>query len=65
MYFQAGIDYDGWLNIKIEHSLNCGHDKYCSRGNISLKSIRAGSTSVIEQIPFTKQHIDELKVCDL
>lgn len=59
---QAGIDYDGWLNIKIEHSLNCENVKYCSRGNISLKSIRAG-VSVIDQIQFNKQHIEELKVC--
>lgn len=54
------IDYDGWLNIKIEHSINCKSDKYCHRGNISLKSIRAG-TSVIEQIDFNKEHIDELQ----
>ncbi|CAH0628940.1 unnamed protein product [Chrysodeixis includens] len=59
--YAACIDYDGWVNIKIEHSLNCGRDKYCSRGNISLKSIRAGSTSLIEQIPFTRQHIAELQ----
>ncbi|XP_028177340.1 ER membrane protein complex subunit 10 [Ostrinia nubilalis] len=56
----VGIDYDGWLNIKIEHSLNCGSEKYCKRGNISLKSIRAG-TSVIDQITFGRQHIDELR----
>ncbi|KAJ0179292.1 hypothetical protein K1T71_005004 [Dendrolimus kikuchii] len=54
------IDYDGWLNIKIEHSINCKSEKYCQRGNVSLKSIRAG-TSVIEQIDFNQQHIDELK----
>ncbi|PZC81986.1 hypothetical protein B5X24_HaOG211542 [Helicoverpa armigera] len=58
--YGACIDYDGWLNIKIEHSLNCGDENYCSRGNIALKSIRAGA-SVIDQIPFTKQHIEELK----
>ncbi|XP_075972831.1 ER membrane protein complex subunit 10 [Anticarsia gemmatalis] len=55
------IDYDGWLNIKIEHSINCNTEKYCSRGNISLKSIRAGAGAIIDQIPFTKEHIDELK----
>ncbi|XP_013185636.2 ER membrane protein complex subunit 10 [Amyelois transitella] len=59
LQFVVGIDYDGWLNIKIEHKLNCEED-YCTRGNIALKSIRTG-TSVIEQKPFTKQHIEELK----
>ncbi|CAG4964838.1 unnamed protein product [Parnassius apollo] len=58
--FVIGIDYDGWLNIKIQHSLNCNGEKYCTRGNISLKSIRAG-TSIIEQITFNEKHIDELK----
>ncbi|XP_053600195.1 ER membrane protein complex subunit 10 [Plodia interpunctella] len=53
------IDYDGWLNIKIEHTINC-NEKYCTRGNIGLKSIRSGISS-IEQTPFTKQHIQELK----
>ncbi|XP_045492132.1 ER membrane protein complex subunit 10 [Colias croceus] len=54
------LDYDGWLNIRIEHSLNCKEDKYCNRGNISLKSIRAG-TATIDQNPLSQQHIDELK----
>ncbi|CAK1578297.1 unnamed protein product [Parnassius mnemosyne] len=58
--FVIGIDYDGWLNVKIQHSLNCNGEKYCTRGNISLKSIRAG-TSIIEQINFNEKHIDELK----
>ncbi|KAJ8724972.1 hypothetical protein PYW07_015930 [Mythimna separata] len=58
--YAACIDYDGWLNIKIEHTINCGSEKYCSRGNIALKSIRAGA-AVIDQIQFNKQHIDELK----
>lgn len=56
-----GIDYDGWLNIKMEHSLNCENGKYCNRGTISIKSIRTG-TSVIDQITFGRTHIDELKV---
>lgn len=55
------IDYDGWLNIKIEHSINCNGEKYCPRGSISLKSIRAGAGAIVEQAPFTKEHIDELK----
>lgn len=55
------IDYDGWLNIRIQHSLNCNGEKYCNRGTISLKSTRAG-TSVIEQIPFSEQHLNDLKV---
>ncbi|XP_045459670.1 ER membrane protein complex subunit 10 [Melitaea cinxia] len=54
------LDYDGWLNIKLEHSLNCNYEKYCSRGSITLKSIRAG-TAVIDQISFNKDHIEELK----
>ncbi|CAH2091905.1 unnamed protein product [Euphydryas editha] len=54
------LDYDGWLNIKMEHSLNCNFEKYCTRGTITLKSIRAG-TAVIDQINFNKKHIDELK----
>ncbi|XP_014355826.2 ER membrane protein complex subunit 10 [Papilio machaon] len=60
LQFAACIDYDGWLNIKIQHSLNCNGEKYCTRGNISLKSLRAGA-SIIEQIPFQQQHINELK----
>lgn len=60
-FFQACIDYDGWLNIKIEHSLNCGTEKYCPRGNIALKSIRAGA-AVVDQIQFNKGHIEALKV---
>ncbi|CAG9791929.1 unnamed protein product [Diatraea saccharalis] len=60
IHFSVGIDYDGWLNIKIEHSLNCNTEKFCTRGNISLKSIRSGS-SVIDQISFTKEHIEELE----
>ncbi|XP_026765078.2 ER membrane protein complex subunit 10 [Galleria mellonella] len=59
-HYGMSIDYDGWLNIKIEHTLNCKDGKYCSRGNISLKSIRAG-IATIEQTPFTKQHIEQLK----
>ncbi|KAJ2950688.1 hypothetical protein O0L34_g8948 [Tuta absoluta] len=54
------VDYDGWLNIKIEHSLYCNGEKFCPRGNISLKSIRAG-TGVIDQIHFSKQHIQALQ----
>ncbi|CAH2268155.1 jg8162 [Pararge aegeria aegeria] len=54
------LDYDGWLNIKLEHNINCKNENFCSRGNISLKSIKAGS-AVIDQISFTKSHIDELK----
>ncbi|KAG7305425.1 hypothetical protein JYU34_009496 [Plutella xylostella] len=59
IHYAFGIDYDGWLNIKIEHTLACGGG-YCTRGNIGLKSIRSGS-AVIDQTPFTKQHIDALK----
>ncbi|KAF9411807.1 hypothetical protein HW555_009504 [Spodoptera exigua] len=58
--YAACIDYDGWLNIKIEHSLNCGTEKYCPRGNIALKSIRAGA-AVVDQIHFNKGHIEALK----
>uniref|UniRef100_A0A2H1VLM8 ER membrane protein complex subunit 10 n=1 Tax=Spodoptera frugiperda TaxID=7108 RepID=A0A2H1VLM8_SPOFR len=58
--YAACIDYDGWLNIKIEHSLNCGTEKYCPRGNIALKSIRAGA-AVVDQIQFNKGHIEALK----
>ncbi|XP_050677012.1 ER membrane protein complex subunit 10 [Leptidea sinapis] len=54
------LDYDGWLNIKIDHSINCKGEKFCNRGNVSLKSIRAGN-ALIDQIPFTTEHIDELK----
>lgn len=54
------IDYDGWLNIKIEHTLVCNGEKHCHRGSISLKSMRAGA-SIIDQIQFSKQHVEELK----
>ncbi|CAH4033486.1 ER membrane protein complex subunit 10 [Pieris brassicae] len=60
IYHAACLDYDGWLNIKVEHSLNCNGDKYCNRGTISLKSIRAG-TAIIEQTAFNNNHIEELK----
>lgn len=60
LHHTVALDYDGWLNIKIQHSINCNNEKFCSRGNISLKSIRSG-TSVIDQISFNKQHIEELK----
>ncbi|KAL0839508.1 hypothetical protein ABMA28_016213 [Loxostege sticticalis] len=60
LHLSMGIDYDGWLNIKMEHSLNCENGKYCNRGTISIKSIRTG-TSVIDQITFGRTHIDELK----
>ncbi|XP_041972830.1 ER membrane protein complex subunit 10-like [Aricia agestis] len=56
----ASLDYDGWLNVKIEHALHCNGNKFCSRGNISLKSLRAG-VATIDQIQFNKQHITELK----
>lgn len=45
----------------MEHSLNCKTEKFCPRGNITLKSIRAG-TAIIDQINFSKQDIKELKV---
>ncbi|CAH0717225.1 unnamed protein product, partial [Brenthis ino] len=54
------LDYDGWLTIKMEHSLNCKTEKFCPRGNITLKSIRAG-TAIIDQSNFSKQDIKELK----
>nr|XP_026491718.1 ER membrane protein complex subunit 10 isoform X1 [Vanessa tameamea] len=54
------LDYDGWLNIKIEHTLNCKYEEYCARGSISLKSIRTG-IPVIDQINFNDEHINELK----
>ncbi|XP_046978558.1 ER membrane protein complex subunit 10 isoform X1 [Vanessa cardui] len=54
------LDYDGWLNIKIEHTLNCKHEEYCARGSISLKSIRTG-IPIIDQINFNDGHINELK----
>ncbi|RVE43108.1 hypothetical protein evm_012249 [Chilo suppressalis] len=60
LHYCVAIDYDGWLDIKIEHSLNCNTETFCSRGNISLKSIRSG-TPVVDQILFTKHHIEELK----
>lgn len=60
-HYVVGIDYDGWLNIKIEHSLNCKSEMYCSRGNILLKSIRAGTGAIIDQIAFSQDHIDDLK----
>ncbi|XP_068627896.1 ER membrane protein complex subunit 10 [Battus philenor] len=60
LQFVNCIDYDGWLNIEIQHSLNCIEERFCKRGNISLKSIRAG-TSIIEQISFKKQHLQQLK----
>lgn len=55
------LDYDGWLNIKMEHSINCKNEKYCPRGNITLKSIRAG-IAIVDQINFSKQDLKELKV---
>ncbi|KAI8440170.1 hypothetical protein MSG28_001561 [Choristoneura fumiferana] len=58
--FALTIDFDGWLNIKIQHTLNCGNEQFCHRGTISLKSIRSG-TAVIDQISLSKQHIEELK----
>ncbi|XP_063379827.1 ER membrane protein complex subunit 10 [Cydia fagiglandana] len=60
LHLSVCIDFDGWLNIKIQHTLNCKGEQYCSRGNIALKSIRSG-TSVIDQIPFNKQHIEDLE----
>ncbi|XP_026491718.2 ER membrane protein complex subunit 10 isoform X1 [Vanessa tameamea] len=54
------LDYDGWLNIKVEHTLNCKYEEYCARGSISLKSIRTG-IPVIDQINFNDGHINELK----
>ncbi|XP_059060135.1 ER membrane protein complex subunit 10 [Achroia grisella] len=60
IHYAVSIDYDGWLNIKIEHNLNCKDAVYCSRGNIALKSIRSGLAN-IEQTPFAKQHIEHLK----
>ncbi|CAH2063353.1 unnamed protein product, partial [Iphiclides podalirius] len=59
LQFAACIDYDGWMNIKIQHSINCGGEKYCARGTISLQSLRAG-TPIIEQMQFNEQHINEL-----
>lgn len=58
--FSNGVDYDGWLNIKIHHNLNCNSDIFCDRGTISLRSLRSGS-AVIDQKPFTKDHIEHLK----
>lgn len=55
------MDYDGWLNIKLQHKLNCKDEGYCIRGNISLKSLRSGA-AIIEQLPFTNDHIEDLKV---
>ncbi|XP_026491720.2 ER membrane protein complex subunit 10 isoform X2 [Vanessa tameamea] len=55
------LDYDGWLNIKVEHTLNCKYEEYCARGSISLKSIRTG-IPVIDQINFNDGHINELKI---
>ncbi|XP_034825701.1 ER membrane protein complex subunit 10 [Maniola hyperantus] len=58
--YSVCLDYDGWINIKLEHNINCKNEKFCSRGNISLKSIRAG-TAIIGQISFSKNHLAELK----
>ncbi|CAK1551742.1 unnamed protein product [Leptosia nina] len=59
-HYVACLDYDGWMNIKVDHSLNCASEKYCKRGTITLKSIRAG-TAIIDQIPFNRKHIKELQ----
>ncbi|XP_028037582.1 ER membrane protein complex subunit 10 [Bombyx mandarina] len=56
----ACIDYDGFLNMKLEHSLNCNDEKFCHRGSITLKSIRTG-VPIIDQILFNEKHLEALK----
>ncbi|XP_072941922.1 ER membrane protein complex subunit 10 [Epargyreus clarus] len=56
------FDYDGWLNIKLQHKLNCNNENenYCTRAAIHIESIRLGSPN-IDQITFTQQHFKELE----
>lgn len=44
---QANIDYDGILNIKLEHDLSDdGSLRFTERANISIPSLRLGQSTV-------------------
>lgn len=58
-FFQSFVEYDGWLNIRLQHSF--GSNQFTDRGNITLQSIRSG-TYIIDQNPLTSTELNTLKV---
>ncbi|KRT79106.1 hypothetical protein AMK59_6701, partial [Oryctes borbonicus] len=53
------IEYDGYLSIKLEHSLD-GNDVYTDRGNITIQSLRSG-VYTLQQKPLSTEERNKLR----
>lgn len=50
MSAQSPVEYDGWLNIELYHSLDLNDpQKVTHRGNITITSLNSGAISVIQE----------------
>lgn len=58
---QNELDYDGWLQVKLYHSFeNDIIPNYSERGNITISSVRSGSSNVV-QPPLNAAQINKLQ----
>lgn len=61
--FSSNVEYDGWVNINLQHSLTFSHNPvFTDRGNVTIQSLRTG-TAVVQQKPLTQS--DRVKLRDL
>lgn len=64
--FQAynNVEYDGYANINLQHSLNWGTDaEFTERGNVTIQSLRLGQ-SVVNQKPLSAADRSKLVVSE-
>lgn len=54
------MEYDGFINIKLEHSLD-GSDTFTDRGNITIQSLRS-SVYTMQQKPLAVEERNKLRV---
>lgn len=55
------MEHDGWVNIKLEHSLGGLHKpSFTERGNITIQSLRLGQ-AIINQNPLSQEEKIQLR----
>jgi len=44
--FANNVEYDGWLNIKLQHSYGTNTSLFTNRGHINIQSVRSGGFTI-------------------
>lgn len=61
-YLQSEVEYDGQLNINLEHALEDEVEPiFASRGSVEVKSLRSGYVDV-DQEDLTQEDITKIQV---